>query len=264
MAHGNSQADSVAGDGQARREISAPTRALEDYFPVNPVRIVYFDEAGTGSEAILTVASVIVHADKQMPIINADVRELRERLDARKRRAFEFKADKMFAHYRKFGKDSLYGDLMREFLRVMKNNEIVIVPFAVNRAGFNANNVGSLSDLDFAFASCAIDTSSWLKDNASNEGALFIADPSRIDATMYTVIKDLRDGIPNIDIPPVDSIVDTIFFGASKRSTGIQMADYANFFLKMHCLKDSRAEPFFQIIESLFTQRPISIGFENI
>jgi hypothetical protein len=225
------------------------------------MRLVYFDEAGIGSEPITTVVAVIVHGDDQMPKINADVRAIRVSLPTTKRQRFEFKADVAFSHFRKFGADSLYVRMMRDFLTMMKTNEVVLVACAVELAGFKAHSSGTISALDYAFATCAMFAAAWLKENAPTEGPLCIADEGRTQESVNTIIHDLRNGVPDVDIVAVDAFIDTVFFGPSKRSIGIQMADYANFFLKMHCMGDERAEPFFQIIESLYTEKPIIAHF---
>ncbi len=50
------------------------------------MRLIYFDEAGIGSikaEPITTVAAVVVHGDREMPVVNAKVRAFRSRLPQR-------------------------------------------------------------------------------------------------------------------------------------------------------------------------------------
>ncbi len=234
---------------------------IEEGFPPNLVRLVYFDDAGKGSEPIVTAAAVIVHGDKQMPTLNAQARVIREQLPPNKRRRFEFKADNMFAHYRSFGEESIYGRMMRAFLQMMAKNEVPIVEVAIERKGYNIASGGRLDIYDYAFASCAIFVAAWLKENAGDEGALCIADQGRNENAMHLAIRDLRLGVPEVEIPAIDAFIDMILFQNSKRSLGVQMADYANFFLKMHCIGDKRAEPFFQIIEPLYTEKPIIAHF---
>jgi hypothetical protein len=64
-------------------------------------------------------------------------------------------------------------------------------------------------------------------------------------------MEDPRDGT-KLDIPAVDYLLDTMLFQDSKKSLGIQMADYANFFYKMHMMRRPDAERFYLIIEPLF------------
>lgn len=107
------------------------------------------------------------------------------------------------------------------------NRSLVLVPCAVEIAGFKAHSSGTISAHDYAFVTCAIFTAAWLKGNAHGEGALCIADEGRTQESVNTIIHALRKGVPDVDIAAVDAFIDTVFFGPSKRSIGIQMADYA-------------------------------------
>ncbi len=117
-------------------------------------RLVYLDEAGTGSrkdEPITTVAAVIARIDRQMPNINAAVRNLRKALPNNRPEDFEFKADKMFSRFRKRGERSVYAPIMRGFLGIMRDNEVTICHCAVNRANFERVSQSGLSAKRFAF-----------------------------------------------------------------------------------------------------------------
>ena len=49
---------------------------FEERLPRNLVRLIYFDEAGIGSidkEPITTVSAVAIHADREIPFVNAKV-----------------------------------------------------------------------------------------------------------------------------------------------------------------------------------------------
>jgi len=225
------------------------------------VRLIYFDEAGTGSiarEPITTVAAVIVHGDREMPLINARSRELRNLLPEQSRNDFEFKADKMFRKIRKGGNESLYAKLATGFLEMMRELDLRIEALAIDRASFNERGV---VPQDFAFVSVAAGIAQWLHQLNPPEGALVIADPSRSQDRWQSVIESIRrSGLKISDgqssraqeIPPLDHLVETIYFGQSRASVGIQMADYANFFFKMHMMRRAEAEPWYKIISPLF------------
>jgi hypothetical protein len=123
----------------------------------NLVRLVYFDESGTGeenSQPIVVVAAVVVHGDEEMRGINKDVREIYNLLPSNKRDRFEFKASKLFGHYRKFRDDSKYRRVMTEFLTVMRKYRLPIQWCAIDRLGFLARSnkkAPSLKPQDFAF-----------------------------------------------------------------------------------------------------------------
>jgi hypothetical protein len=79
-----------------------------------------------------------------------------------------------------------------------------------------------------------------------------IADNGRSEELLLDVVKELRaNGIATANTLPFEHLVDTLMFSDSKRSIGLQMADFANFFMRSHLMKDARAEPFYGIIRPL-------------
>lgn len=229
---------------------------IEDRFKKNLVRLIYFDEAGTAStQPINVVAAVIVHGDKQMPGINAEVRNLLKKMPVDVRPKFELKADRMFRHVRKFGDNSRYAEMMTGFLSIIRDFELPIEHCAMKRnpverkAGYKIN--------DLAFIRCLSFVGMWLKKNAPREGGFCIADKSRSDDKIHQMVNEYRRMglIENVGL--FDNFVDGVVFADSKRSIGLQIADYANFFIKMHLMGDSVAEPFFKIIEPLCGSPPV-------
>ncbi len=231
---------------------------IEEALPDNLVRLVYFDESGihrAKDEPYETVAAVMVHGDDQMPAINADLRILRETLPSYLKKDFEFHAANMFKHFRKFGEASKYAEPMRAFLKIMQKHEVEIAAGMVYRPGFEEYSKFKGRSYDWAFMTAIERAATWMKERHSTEGALFISDDatrSQNDFARY--VREFREGIPGDEefSEAADYIVDTIFFGASHASNGIQMADFAGFFLKKHLMGDKLAAPFFQIIRSRY------------
>lgn len=235
------------------------------------MRLIYFDETGIGSEreeAITVVAAVIVHGDKQMPLINAEAKRIRDNLPVEKRSNFEFKANAMFSHFRKFKDESSYSKMMTDFLTMMRNFEVPIHYCAVNRAKLEQQikkadeiPIRGWTSAVFTFIACLAFVAVWLEEQAPEEGGLCIADHSVSRKEMEAVVSYLREmGLIQKTVP-WNNIVDTIYFGDSKNSIGIQMADYANFFIRMHLAGDKQAEPFYQIIAPLLGENPLPALF---
>jgi hypothetical protein len=152
------------------------------------MRLIYFDEAGTGSiekEPITTVAAIVVHGDREMPIINAKVRAIRNQLPTNKQREFEFKADKMFGHVRKFGPDSIYGKTMLAFLHMMRELNLPIYARAIDRASFKKYIPFRAEPQDLAFGSVAVSIAQWLHNLEPPEGGLCVADHSRSERSPF-------------------------------------------------------------------------------
>jgi hypothetical protein len=228
-------------------------------------RVIYFDDGGTGSkvrEPYTVASAVVARIDQDMPVINREVRQIRSRLPERQRAAFEFKADKMFKHFRKFGEKSIYGGMMREFLEMMARVHVEIFQTTAHRASFLKVTDGHMKPQDFAFATCALNASDWLRALDPPEGALCFGDRSPSETFWHQTIADMRRyGLPAGDKDSGDQLVDTIFFHHSDRSISIQMADYASFFRKQHVMRIHEAEPFYKIVEPLLHSKGAGVFF---
>jgi hypothetical protein len=218
-------------------------------------RAIYSDESDTsdkGRSPIFTVAAVVVEIDRQSPKINEKAREILGMLPPRRRDRFEFKAAKMFPHVRKFGDLSKFRVPMVEFLEMMRLYRLPIRSCAVNRSGF-AKAVKKGGPQDFAFLLTAADIEKWFAGCHRTEGGLWFADPSRKDLAFADILDQVRKyGIQRMGLAPFKHFPDTVAHMDSKRSVGIQMADFANFFLRLHLLQDKVAEPFFDIIKPFY------------
>jgi hypothetical protein len=227
------------------------------------MRLIYFDEAGIGSiedEPITTVAAVVVHGDREMPLVNSKVRSIRAKFSIKSQHDFEFKADKMFSHIRKFGVESRYYKITMAFLQMMRDLNLPIYAIAIDRMSFKKCHP-SVKPECLAFGSVAGTIAQWLHSLEPPEGGLCLADKSRSEQDWESAMESIRhNGLvlndPNngstINITALDYFSDTMLFQESKKSLGIQMADYANFFYKMHMMKQKDAAFPYQIIEPLF------------
>jgi len=227
----------------------------------NLVRLVYIDETGIDSDKIGVVAAVIVHGDKQLPLINREVRPIIAKCPGSDRPNFEFKANRLYSQYRKHGENSIYGEVMHDFLTVMSKFSLPIRYWAVDKPpleDLRANLPEHMTVNDMCFVNTIIGTARWMRKNAPDEAAVCISDKSRDEVKLDTYIRAFRGLGPKYIIPVPDSllylyecIADTIFFSDSHKSIGIQMADHANFFMRTHLLGDEHAEPFYKLIEPL-------------
>jgi Protein of unknown function (DUF3800) len=224
--------------------------------PEKIVRLVYFDESGIGDEEtqpITVVAAVIVHGDQQARSINRQAAKILKSLPENKQRRFEFKADLMFAHYRKFGDESRYLPMMIGFLEILRRFELPICWWGVDRAGLREQRLDRIRSQDAAFALCSICVEKWFQRFADNEGGLCISDDARSEVLLHAAIQEFRlRGFPEANIEQMEHLVDGIYFGDSKSSIGLQMADFASFFLRKRLEGDNKADRFFEIISPLF------------
>ena len=229
--------------------------------PNKIVRIVYFDEAGIALEAqepITVVAAVIVHTDSQWhPLSRACERLIERTVPKRYRSNFEFHAKDLFSGCKKFRgwKKEERWEVLRRFLGIIRGHGLPIVWGAVDRQSLaewlKPHEIESfgMSVQDVAFLRCAAALETWFREHAPNEMAMCIADEARTHKTMKAILRDsqqtpLKKGFPD----RFDHLADTIYFGSSHKSIGLQMSDHCNFFIKRHLMQRDNSERFYKLL----------------
>lgn len=239
-------------------------RAKRPYagWPNSAMRLVFSDEAGTGdgTEPILVVAAVVVEGDHQWPLIETVRKNLVETYVREENRAtFEFKASRLFAQLGK-GNNEI---LLREFLQIISTFQLVIGWGAIDRAGmrthYAAENLACSNEVmqDLAFRVVATQIEILMRKFWFTERAIWLADETRANPEMKAGLRQFQVATPFDEeiLPKFEHIIDTIFFGSSKISLGIQLADACNFFIKRHLMRDKSAERYFQMIYPFMINR---------
>jgi hypothetical protein len=74
---------------------------------------------------------------------------------------------------------------------------------------------------------------------------------------MKASLRQYQQTAISIDEPTTQfkHILDTVYFGNSHESIGLQLADACNFFIKRHHMGDTSAERFFQMIYPFMPER---------
>lgn len=222
------------------------------------MRIIYSDEAGVGDEIIepiTVVAATIVQADQQWGRIETDIKNIISDLVLeRDRDTFEFKASKLFAQLSKGNNEQI----LRRFLSIFNDHKLPIAVGAIDRLSLKESmkkesqkNLTQSVGQTTAFLICAAFVEQTFMSYFPSEKGLWIADETRSKMPMKASLRRYQKFTAMIDVPAThfDHIIDTVYFGDSRESRGIQLADACNFFVKKHLMKSLPAERFYEIIK---------------
>jgi hypothetical protein len=228
------------------------------------VRVVYSDEAGTGDEReepITIVTAVMINLDSQAsPVLAA----LNKALPANR----EVKGRRLYKDLRSGRHRNEADGILRGVLSVAANHHLQIFYCAISRAGLRraANaDTGRDRSLDVAYLECFGQVDDYLQGAACEERILWIADrnpPSEQN------IKNKRDALEFLRRNPLtqvirarDShIVDTVYFGDSRDSRLLQMADICCATIRIRLSKERIADPYYNLIRQQIVnagQRPL-------
>ena len=115
---------------------------------------------------------------------------------------------------------------------------------AVNVHSLATQDYASASPIDIAFRICAKGISAWMAQNVAskigNELAILIADDGdkKVKTDLKQSFRQLRRQIrpPDYD-PKLWYVHDDMYFGSSKGSVGIQLADLCAYFIAKHLME---------------------------
>lgn len=147
-------------------------------------------------------------------------------------------------------------------LRMISSVEIPIIYGAVDTSALRKQLYASASPIDICFRICAKGIEDWIATNDAKQFALLITDDFQQDKDLKLKLRqsfrDLRKPMrpPHYrvgEMPGMDNfshIHDEMYFGNSKESVGLQMADLCTYFIGKHLQGgDDLAEGFYNIIK---------------
>jgi hypothetical protein len=222
------------------------------------VRLVYIDEAGTGSERdepITVVAAVIINGDSQWLAIEKHLDGIIQSLVPKEsRQKFEFHAKDLFhgtKRYRDWGKAKRW-EILDALLDTFRLFEIPIRSGVVLRSdvgkllkprqGISAQQWSHI----MAFVACLLSVESWFEEHAPNEVGICIADNT--DRYMSNLLKGVGRQVR--DTKRLGHLIDAVSFQDSYLSIGVQLADVCNFLIKRECSGSDTAGLFKKIKSS--------------
>jgi hypothetical protein len=144
---------------------------------------------------------------------------------------------------------------IEKLLFIVRNYRLPVIYGAVNTKALEDKPYASASPIDIAFRICAQGISAWIAENVAskigNELAILIADDSdnKTKIALRQSFRQMRRQIrPPEYNPRLWYVLDDIYFGGSKDSVGIQLADLCAYFIAKHLEGDVAIDGFYQII----------------
>ncbi len=232
---------------------------LRDGDRCSVVRVVYSDESGTGSiseEPLTVVTALMLNLDSQWEPVYRDLEALRPTP------TFEFKGAKLFRDLRNGRRRERADANLRGILSIPARHHVPIFYAAIDRAGYERRPTkrnDESTPYDMALIFCLRSVHTYVYTLLPKERVLWIADKTGYENVsrqaqefIQRVVADypggLNSGVP--DMKPHTSIVDTLYFGDSKQSAALQLADVCCSVITLHLQKDSRAKAYYPLIES--------------
>ncbi|HVZ83650.1 MAG TPA: DUF3800 domain-containing protein [Terracidiphilus sp.] len=166
----------------------------------------------------------------------------------------EFKGWQLFGGYGPFeGIEQAVRDGIIEYLLELMNDfRLPIVYGAVDREKMRAQIWGTANPVDVCFRLCMDGIVGQMKGELTDGFALLIADNSTKDwKNMRDSFREFRSRMarPGREPFPTPYIHDDMYFGDSKFSIGIQLADLCGYFIAKHLEGNARAEGFYGLIK---------------
>ena len=169
--------------------------------------------------------------------------------------AREFKAFDLFWGRGKFrGVDqSIRYDVLSQLCQSIKGIHLPVFSGVADKVKLKAGPFASAHPLGVAFNCCAVGIQNWMQKNTKpHEVAVIISDDTRDIENKQALKDEFRRLRPKINPPTylpgqLTQIHDDMYFGDSRESVGIQMADVCGFFISRHLSQKAEAEGFYQL-----------------
>jgi uncharacterized protein DUF3800 len=217
------------------------------------VRVVYSDESGTGSikeEPITVVAAVVINLDTQWEKVENDLNQIAPDEN------YEFKGARLFRDLKNGRKRDQADRLLKGILSVPAKNRLAIYQGAVDRKGFETQGPKTPSKFDAndaAFFICLSQIEAAIHGFLPDERILWIADHSghyekrlKLGHRIFRMMQEfeLIPGVP----ARKSCLVDTVYFGDSRDSRALQLADVCCSTICVHLRGDPIVAPYYDLL----------------
>lgn len=140
-------------------------------------------------------------------------------------------------------------------LRNVDHLRLPVIYTAVDKGWLVNNSYPSQDPVDVAFREVLDGIQSWLTHNAQNDLCLLIFDDTSNKILRKRITKSFRELRRQIRPPTWNAgcmwnIHDDMYFGSSKESIGIQMADLCGYFVNRHLVGRRDSESFYDIFSN--------------
>ena len=232
------------------------------------VYLAYMDDSGTNNKnhKYQVMTAVLIEANRKFVNLEFDMASCIEKLmPPEKLQTFdEFHASDIYGGFGIFKdvEQSQRFAAINYLLGLVPSQKIPVIYGAVDRAQLATKVYGSADPLDICFRICAKGIQNWIGKNAGMELVLIIADDSdqKVRSTLRQSFRSMRRKIspPNWEIPELVNFPDDMYFGDSRDSLGIQLADLCSYFIAKHLEgNDPGGDGFFNVIENQIVYKKI-------
>jgi hypothetical protein len=225
------------------------------------MQLAYFDDSGSDKQSgILAVVALIVPDDQIMNIEILVGTVIDSLIPEDKKESFE----RFHAHELYCGEGPFSGlDDRDRFDAILKLLEVVgsgdagspPLPFvysAIDKKGLEKSPFRSALATDVAFGMSALGVEEWMLENASDGLCLFLLDEAndKVKKELQASFRALRSQIrpPTWTPNRLWHVHDAVYFGSSKDSVGLQIADLCAYFVRRQLSGQPDPEGFFSVI----------------
>jgi len=224
------------------------------------VYLAYIDDSGTGDKGKpfqLMTAVVIDDSFFRMAEIFS-VGSLHAHIPEDKAEAFwgkfeEFKGWELFGGYGPFdGIDQeIRFSIIKSLLSTIRECKLPVIFGALEKGKLKRSVYGSVLPLDVCFRTCIEGIDRFMTQGGSNSFALLIADESNKEkTTLRESFFEYRQRMRPAKDTPFPNFHDDMYFGDSKYSVGLQLADVCGYVISKRLQKDIAVDGFLDIIDS--------------
>lgn len=229
--------------------------------------LAYLDDSGLKSRDLRwqVISAVLIPADSFLALEFISATTIEDLMPEDKRSGFEeFHASELYQGRNAFeGIDQeLRFGAIENLLSSLGKRDFKVAYGAIDLRKLEKSHFGSANPQDVAFRRCVLGVGEWISNRVQEEveqnrdgrenATLFIMDSgnSRETATLQNSFRSLRSRFRLSSGPSsLPFVHDDMYFGDSKFSIGIQIADLCSYFIAGHLSGDSKKEHFYKMIE---------------
>jgi hypothetical protein len=175
----------------------------------------------------------------------------------------EFKGSDLFGGYGAFDgiSEEIRFSIMGALLALVRNDKFPVIFGALDKAEWNERKsrdgdlfkYGAVEPVDICFRTCLKGINEFVSLNWPSEFAMPIADSPSDGDTKELLKKAFYNYRQRLSVGELNNLPylhDDMYFGDSKYSVGIQLADLCGFVVSRWLSKDERIERFYKLIEN--------------
>lgn len=251
------------------------SRAKVDVIRRIYMQLAYLDDCGTHKESPITLCGAVVFVPDQFGhaenLHGAAIQQMFSVEEINEGMFSEFHASELHEGNKPF--DSIPAEkrfqAMKVLLTAMKTGGSPYIYAAVDKKKLSESAVGSANALDMTFRVCVQGIEDWVRKKHVQEGNrllldfedlfLVIMDDTNDKELKHQLLSSYRSlRVAHPYVPPHNTRIwfghDSMYFGNSVDSVGIQMVDLCNHFMRRHLLNKPGDEDFY----SLFSEQAIA------